>query len=670
MHSKTSLFNKEIFKQDFRAVGWVSIIYFLGLFFLVPLPLFMDMNTAGPLTSAVESDGGLFGPMFAFELQAVFLLILPVLMAVFLFRYLQTKDASDFAHSLPISRGRLLHHHLLSGVVLLLIPILVNYFILVVTSSIVDVSGYFTMGNAAYWLAIFSVVSILLFMTGVFVGTLTGLSAVHAVITYILLLFPAGMYLLFSYYLDMTINGFSGVIAQEETIQYLSPITDVLTADASGGDISYLPLSQVSLWLYAAAAVVFYGLSYFIYQRRALETATKAVTVSALQPVFKFGVTFCTALLGGMYFGLSLASYGWMVFGWVLGGTFGYTAALMLLEKTWRVGNIRFIKNGLVYTVGAGAALALLPLCWQGYESYIPDQQDVVKAYISEGYGEYEQYQRDGTPIPYITSGEGIESVLNVHEALVEYSDSMEKGEDYFFINYELENGRKVQRQYQTDDPRIEAARQVVYETEEGRILQYPVLTLDDEQVKSIDLQPNGQGSPQTITGAEKISGLLMALKEDLRSQSYEEMVHPTGMYSWLSFRVESETGDRLPNPFETMVYEGYEKTTSWLKKEGLYKEFMVGPEDIAQAEVFEWPDELLSEKYPRFIYNRLLEQDVEPLAVESEDKIAPLLHGSHDQDEGAYIVALYYDDSNKEHNEILTFSKENAPDFIRQHFE
>ncbi|WP_281659487.1 DUF6449 domain-containing protein [Halobacillus sp. Cin3] len=670
MRLKTSLFNKEIFKQDFRAVGWISIVYFLGLFFLVPLPLFMDLNTATPTTLPVENDGGLLGSMFAFELQAVFLLILPVLMAVFLFRYLQTRDASDFAHSLPISRGRLLNHHLVSGIVLLLVPVLLNFIILVVTSWIADVSGYFTMGNAAYWLVLFCVMSILLFMTGVFVGTLTGLSAVHAVITYIFLLFPAGMYLLISYYLDMTINGFSGVIVQEETIQHLSPITDVLTAPPSSGEASDLPLSQVSLWTYGLASVVIYGLSYVIYQRRALETATKAVTVPALRPVFKFGVTFCTALLGGMYFGLSLSSYGWMVFGWGLGGTFGYMVSVMLLEKTWRVFHIRLIKNWLVYTGSAGAVLALLPLGWQSYEAYIPEQETVVKAYISEGYGEYEQHQIDGTPISYITSGEGIESVLNLHEALVEYSEPMVIGEDYFFIHYELENGREVQRQYQTADPRIEAARQAVYETEEGRNIRYPALTLESGQVDRIHLDPNGKGRPQTIMDDEKVTGLLKALQEDLRSQSYEEMAHPSGMYSWISFRVRDESNEIITNPYQTTVYEAYERTTAWLKKEGLYEEFMVGPGDIAEAVVFEWPEEQLADDYPRFIYDRLMEQGVEPLAVEGDEKIEPLLQGEHNQDSGAYIVALYYDDTNKDHNEIVTFTKENAPDFVRQYFE
>src|SRR5690625_6436383 len=44
MRLKTSWFKGELFKQNFRQVGWISLIYFILLFFAVPLNIFMTFN--------------------------------------------------------------------------------------------------------------------------------------------------------------------------------------------------------------------------------------------------------------------------------------------------------------------------------------------------------------------------------------------------------------------------------------------------------------------------------------------------------------------------------------------------------------------------------------------------------------------------------------------------
>ena len=107
MPSKTSLLNKELFLQILRGTGWISIIYFLGLLFALPIGILMIVYRKyiyGTYTrDRVES---LFDFQYDLEIQVILFMAIPILMAVFLFRFLQVKQSAEFMHSLPIRREK------------------------------------------------------------------------------------------------------------------------------------------------------------------------------------------------------------------------------------------------------------------------------------------------------------------------------------------------------------------------------------------------------------------------------------------------------------------------------------------------------------------------------------------------------------------------------------
>ena len=105
-----------------RSVGWISVIYFLGLLFAVPIRIIMtytDQNFRD--LTAVES---LF--RFDFGLQLILYVSVPVLLAVFLYRFLHVKQAADLMHSMPIKREKIYHFYTLTGLVYLIIPVVLK----------------------------------------------------------------------------------------------------------------------------------------------------------------------------------------------------------------------------------------------------------------------------------------------------------------------------------------------------------------------------------------------------------------------------------------------------------------------------------------------------------------------------------------------------------------
>ncbi|WP_062515786.1 DUF6449 domain-containing protein [Halobacillus sp. KGW1] len=671
MPLKTSSFNREIIKQDYRNVGWIAIVYFFGLFFFGPMQVWMSMSQKEP---DFYNGTGMFEGAFLYEAQVVFVYLLPVLMAIFLFRYIQVRGAADFAHSFPVKRPALFMHHILSGASLLLAPLLLNYILLLVTALAADVSAYYTLGNLGYWLLLMVVITLLFFSVTVFIGMLTGLSAVQGVLSYIFLLLPAGLYALISYLLSSTVKGFSQNVILNESLDKFSPLLDIVVFERSyyvsgeGEVAGELPVANMSLLIYGAAAVFFYFAALYLYKKRPLEAASNALASPILHPVFKFGTMFCSALFGGMYFGLTQNSHSWMIAGFVIGGTIGYLLIVMLIEKTWRIFIWKHAKGWAGYALITAVMIAVIPFLWKGYESYIPSAGEVEKVYFGNGYYQYEESQREGSNYSFVRSKEAIEQVRAVHESLIAESEPLEKSGEDFFIGYQLDNGKEVLRQYYVDRKEITEGLKELYETEEYKNMHYPILQADISNIGKVDLYPvtNGSEMPR-LYDPEKISGFVEALRKDLEGLTYEEMVDPKGFGTNIDFTV---SGMENRGFLSTSVYPSYEHTMEWLKEEDLYEEVMVDSSMVDKVEVYP----LGNDKYDTYDFEgyamALQGEGYTPMTLNSADQIEAVMNADENWRENGYLFVYYLKGEDSENKVYLSMEEAEAPDFVKEHFE
>ncbi|RWZ52204.1 hypothetical protein EQV77_16025 [Halobacillus fulvus] len=659
MPSKTFSFKKELLKQNFRNVGWVSIVYFVGLLFTLPLQLLMILGE--DIIAMDQRHQGLFSHMFTYPLQFIFLFSMPVLMAVFLFRYMQVKGSSDFMHSLPIKRGKLFNYHMLSGVIFLVVPILLISLILLISYVATDASYIYTLGQLGYWTLLFVIVTVLVFAVGVLVGTLTGLSAVQAVLTYIALLLPLGIYGLILFHVSFFVKGVSNWMFLDGVEQYLSPIYDVVSYNAvMNAEEIVLPVEYPVLAAYAVLAGILYFVARWLYQRRKLETTSQALTISALKPVFTFGVTFCFSLFGGMYYGEVQNEYSWIIFGYILGALVGYFLATMLIQKTWRVFSVRRLKGLGAYSVATFILLAILPFLWTGYEQYVPEVSEVERVYVGNSLFVYEDYQARGD-LSFIEGEDGIESVRQVHQSLLENTTPLERGGRNFFIAYELTNGETVYRSYLADQQEVSPALAQLAESEEYKQMEYEAYSLSSDDVAIIHIHPRFASSEGArIVGDEDINGFLEAMKQDIRNFSYEEMVQPQGIHSGVSM-----TGQNVEEHYYTELHYAYENTTRWLKERGLYEKAFTQASSIKKVEIYPW---VVDQPSGHAAANQLEQEGLEPLVVSEPEKIDQVLKGKESIDKEEYLAVFHSKDPNYG-TEVLSFSAEDAPAFITDHF-
>jgi ABC-2 type transport system permease protein len=420
MPSKISLFNREVILQIGRSTGWLSIIYFLGLLFSLPLRMIMivsDKNNMPPTKVA-----NLF--QYDFPIQMGLIVTIPILMAVFLFRYLHVKQAADLMHSLPLKRGRIYHHYALSGVVFLVVPVVIVASVILFLHSVLDLNPYFETKDIFYWIGITILVNLLLFTAGIFVAMMTGISAVHAVLSYIFLLFPVGMVVLLFFNLKILLYGFPSDYYLNRDLERMSPITYFSVLERR-------PFHWDDAVLYVILTILLYGLGLFFYKKRKLEAASEAIAFSKLRLVFKFGITFCMMLAGGMYFSdFSYNSLGWTIFGYAIGTIIGYIIAEMVLQKTWRI-FIHF-KGLAIYS----SIIVLLVMAIQAlgiYENKVPEQDKIKNVLLTDNpnifLDQNKMYEHYYIP-KSLKERNNIEAVRKLHKQIIADKKINQKGKN------------------------------------------------------------------------------------------------------------------------------------------------------------------------------------------------------------------------------------------------
>jgi len=224
-------------------------------------------------------------------------------------------------------------------------------------------------------------------------------------------------------------------------------------------------LSAVTLengWLiavYALAGLALLGAAWLLYSRRSSESAGDVVSVRWMKPVFRWGVTTCAALLGGV----ALYEIFWRGFQYgkyydavpmavcmVIAGAIGYYAAGMLLAKSLRV--FRGSLKGLAVMAAAALALcAVLDFGLLGVEERVPRIREVEEVTFQAAGNHYTFYpgQED----------ELLERVRAVHLAIAQDAEYAARAYDErgtakehatttVRLTYKLRSGSTLSRRY------------------------------------------------------------------------------------------------------------------------------------------------------------------------------------------------------------------------------
>lgn len=444
MKSKTSLFNQGVSLNLLKRYWPLWMTYFVLLLLMTPARLsgMVDRLTPGEMLNYTLLCSG----------RDIVLLSMAAspLAALAMYNYLYTAKGSGMMNMLPLRRETMFLTAFLTG----LVPMLAADVLVMLITALFYGGRLVYFKTLLLWLAMAVMGNVSFYGFAVFCAVLTGNLAVMPVLYVVLNLTVyvaerAVRYLLGAFVYGMSTSSCSLIIFSPiiQLLHFLD-VDAVNYVDADGVLRQVANAYQVNglgaLGIYCAAGLVCAALALLIYRRRQMERATDVVAVPVLKPVFKYCMTFGTAVV------LAYVVYDWLVPGNVsgmaatllvlllllAGAVIGYYAAEMLMQKTLKVFPGRW-KGCLVSCL----VLAVLTMAWEfdlfGYERRVPEADQVELVWLLQ----------NGT---YLTEQENLQALTALHRSFVDNKAENESADERFTVSikYTLKNGKIVDRQY------------------------------------------------------------------------------------------------------------------------------------------------------------------------------------------------------------------------------
>ena len=631
MTSAISSRNTVVFFSVIKRLKWLGILFFTALFFDMPLALWMQLgehkklDPTGWLTAVQQGrlEQILFRPM-----ETLLSIGFPIILALVIFYYLQNEKATTFFHSLAIRRRSLYLQSFLAGLVMVWLPLmaagLLNYLVFkaygvsrgmwnyvlltenanssaAYSSSPIGINGVaIGIGHAMLiWLCLILVMTLLFYTFTIFVGMFTGNILLQAVLTSIGLFLPLAAYYLIEYSLGKMIYGF--VDAHPAYIDSLSPIVGYVSLISEH--------SKNSKWIilaYFIAAIILLVGGICVYARRQAEAAGETLAASWVRGVFKYGVSVCAALTGGVYFGVQFSTNPLALYlGFALGGLLGYIISDMVAYKTFRFYERwkALVVFAVIFTVVVGA----VKLDLFGYERRIPETAQVKSAMLTGG---FDSGSGSGMGSIKLATAQNIKRVTMLHSAIISmksentnYADNQQSYNDYLKhlgdgnyipsrrlnlnFEYKLQDGSKINRGYTIDASKYEHYLKPIITSSEGKRSMYKgVLAAAPAEVLKININDSHFSRQITIQDTAEKAAALNALKKDVMNLSYEAM---------LEWRVPQRGSIEIALPGKTKYditylqvpyYTEFEYFDAFLKKSGYYDQLVLDAKDVSYLEL------------------------------------------------------------------------------------
>lgn len=668
MISKTSLFNKGIYKSTIRRFLWGSILYFIMLFVFTGMMIFLneDPNYANTYwssraQSAILSTDYMILPM-------LMSMVVPTIAGLLLFRFIHSKKTSVFVHSLPVKRETNFVSSVLAALTLMAVPVILNTIILIIMSA-TTFSLHFSVGDCMIWMLLNLFALFTMFSAVCFVAVITGNSfamvGLNILFHTIALIISAA----FTMVCEIFLFGFAGegeLIDKVFNNSFITRIPSIMTS--WGYSKSEIMTGYIKdIVIFCVIAVVLYILSGILYKKRKMETSEDVAGFNCLNPIFKYLVTFVVAISTFAIAAYSI--YKSPVSLWIT--VFVVSAVIyfgieMLLKKTLRVWKSYrgYIGFAIVFA-GIMCLFAFTSLF--GFETYIPEKEDVQSATVYEYYRETK---------PFLADDEIIVKAIKTHNSLLKNRKVLpeREHETRMHVEYSLKNGKKIHRVYPIDKDTLHDIMNSIYENEEYKKKQERIF-VPMEEIYSIKLNGDG-GYNQSIEDPIKMQELISCIKEDILTLSYNEIYSGSREFGIEIGYIpqeesneiyldevygEDNTSIRIRHEYEA-INANYKNTIKWLRDNGYWESVAFKPSGIMYI-ARDWMDLPFFDEEGRLVdYIKGKDSFIKLEDAEDIEKIADFCNNTpreYVKEKDRYTVYIVYNEQEKDHSTLTEISKD-----------
>lgn len=561
MTSKNFSF-KSLVRHNMTSRMWAIALSILGCMAGLLLPIFaIQQNYRVQLELAAEPDyvftaadvlkntQNNIAQVISFDSPFIklVLIVLATLCGVAMFRYLHDRRQVDFYHALPISRGKLFAVNYISGVLLVLPFYLIVLVIGLIFVSAMGLGGQITgallvqsiLGNIAYFLLNYTVAVLCTVLTGnTIITVLLGIWAQLGI--------PVLMVMV-QCYQAMFYETFSSAVPLMQTlVLYGSPMCNYLATEQYTRTMS-VPLftstamdtaGGMAILIYPVVLTIVLGvLSYFLFVRRKSENTGMAVSFRRVKAPIKWFMSIFSGLGFGLIFTVIFTgTSGGMWFGLVFGVVLCHMVVEIIYDFDFKA-LLHHWKQMIVLAILAVVVVAGIKNDVFGYDSYIPDVDDIASASIESPYYTIDWDYHDQSDYKnQLSDAESIEKIHQIAELSVANKDSWEVGESShtYTIHYTLKNGDHVSRCYSRISQKIVEDAMVDLVASEQYLKQYSTLqTLripetNEEGMTRLEVRnsaaPEGTLPQATLISRNEIQEVIDQLRADQIANAEEHL--------------------------------------------------------------------------------------------------------------------------------------------------
>lgn len=561
MTSKNFSF-KSLVRHNMTSRMWAIALSILGCMAGLLLPIFaIQQNYRVQLELAAEPDyvftaadvlkntQNNIAQVISFDSPFIklVLIVLATLCGVAMFRYLHDRRQVDFYHALPISRGKLFAVNYISGVLLVLPFYLIVLVIGLIFVSAMGLGGQITgallvqsiLGNIAYFLLNYTVAVLCTVLTGnTIITVLLGIWAQLGI--------PVLMVMV-QCYQAMFYETFSSAVPLMQTfVLYGSPMCNYFATMQHSHTMS-VPLftstamdtaGGMAILIYPVVLTIVLGvLSYFLFVRRKSENTGMAVSFRRVKAPIKWFMSIFSGLGFGLIFTVIFTgTSGGMWFGLVFGVVLCHMVVEIIYDFDFKA-LLHHWKQMIVLAILAVVVVAGIKNDVFGYDSYIPNVDDIASASIESPYYTIDWDYHDQSDYKnQLSDAESIEKIHQIAELSVANKDSWEVGESShtYTIHYTLKNGDHVSRCYSRISQKIVEDAMVDLVASEQYLKQYSTLqTLripetNEEGMTRLEVRnsaaPEGTLPQATLISRNEIQEVIDQLRADQIANAEEHL--------------------------------------------------------------------------------------------------------------------------------------------------
>ncbi len=425
MRFGTSYFDWTLFKKNFTRFWPIWASYLVIWLFILPI---------NALTSYIGTDNNYYSAMASSARAHIwFALVYGLFAAMAVLSHLYASRSANFYGTLPVRREGIFLTQYLSGFSFVALPqIVVAVFMAVIgfawgAAPVLPCLAWLGVGmGMMFFFYTFA------FLCGVLTGHILALPAFYVILNCLAYL----LYELINVVAERTFWGFAGFgNTVDSLVEWLTPVSPLSNVRLQYDDKlgKTLAVNEKILLVYCAVAVVLLVCAFLLYKHRKLESAGDVVSYRFVRPVFKYGVAVCSGLFPG-YVTSEIIGEGTLPIMVVIWTVLGCFAAQMLLDKTFRV--FKKWKGVLAVTAVMAAAMACITFDFLGFESWIPDVEDVRSVDVLQFYANVGW--NSGNDGRFTTTDpRTIQDIITIHKNAVAYGN----GDLPFSGDYHKEGG-------------------------------------------------------------------------------------------------------------------------------------------------------------------------------------------------------------------------------------